>query len=130
MVGIPPFYCENLDEMYNRIQHATLKFPRDDQLKLSEEVKMLIATLLDRNPTKRPDFEKLKADPWFASLDWEKVYNQEYVPVFKPTITDPRKAENFDEEFTSEDAIHSVVPDYKMKHIQMHQYEFDDMIWF
>lgn len=63
--------------MYNRIQHATLKFPRDDQLKLSEEVKLLIADLLDRNPSKRPDFDKLKENAWFKPLDFEKVYNQE-----------------------------------------------------
>ncbi len=60
-------------------------------------------------------------EPWFSSLDWETVYKQEYQAPFIPTIRDPRKAENFDEEFTSEDAIHSMVPDYKLKHIAMHQ---------
>ena len=45
-VGIPPFYSQNVNEMYNKIQHGVLRFPPF----LSENCKSRIVGLLNRDP--------------------------------------------------------------------------------
>jgi len=47
-VGIPPFYSQNVNEMYSKIQHGVLRFPPF----LTEECKSLITLLLNRDPKK------------------------------------------------------------------------------
>merc|ERR1711994_394190 len=48
-VGIPPFYSQNVNEMYRYIKQAALRFPP----KLSKDCKTLITGLLKRNPKQR-----------------------------------------------------------------------------
>jgi serine/threonine protein kinase len=48
-VGIPPFYSQNVHEMYQLIKNAPLRFPP----RLSREARQLITGLLKRDPTKR-----------------------------------------------------------------------------
>lgn len=72
-VGIPPFYSQNVNEMYHKIQHGVLRFPPF----LSDECKDLIVALLNRNPEARlgsseRDVEELKEHPFFAPIDFEK----------------------------------------------------------
>merc|ERR1712048_250647 len=59
-VGIPPFYSSNVNEMYQKIQQDTVKFPSS----LSEQCRSLIIALLERDPKKRlgsdGDIEEIK----------------------------------------------------------------------
>lgn len=109
-VGIPPFYSQNVNEMYHKIQHGVLRFPPF----LSKECKDLIVELLCRDPVKRlgsgEDFQDLKVHPFFAPLDWEKVFNKEIDAPFKPKVTGIEDTSNFDEEFLREPVVDSVVP--------------------
>ena len=50
MIGIPPFYSENVQEMYDMILHADLVLP--DRF-ITPEAQDLLARLLERNPKKR-----------------------------------------------------------------------------
>jgi len=108
-VGIPPFYSQNVNEMYHKIQHGVLRFPPF----LSEECKHLIVALLARDPKKRlgstDDFEDLKAHAFFAPLDWEKVYAKDIDAPFKPKVDGIEDTSNFDEEFLREPVVDSVV---------------------
>jgi len=47
-VGIPPFYSQNVNEMYNKIQHGVLRFPPF----LSDNCKKIIVAFLNRDPKK------------------------------------------------------------------------------
>jgi serine/threonine protein kinase len=72
LVGIPPYYCSNKEQLFKNIKTAPLKVP----LALSEPAKTLLVGLLTRNPTKRlgagqDDASEIKRHPWFASIDWE-----------------------------------------------------------
>jgi len=51
LCGIPPFYNENLERMYELIKFADLRFPK--KIKVTSEAQDLINRLLDRNPNTR-----------------------------------------------------------------------------
>jgi serum/glucocorticoid-regulated kinase 2 len=111
-VGIPPFYSQNVNEMYNKIQHGVLRFPPF----LSEGCKQLIIGLLNRDPKKRMgsenDVEDLKAHAFFMGQpewNWDKVYNKEFEAPFKPNVSGEDDTSNFDEEFLREPVVDSVV---------------------
>jgi len=100
--GLPPFYSENVNEMYELILQKPLEFTEE----FSPNARDLVSKLLDRNPeTRLQDIEKFKAHPFFAGLDWAKVYNREITPAFIPDSTKT----NFDKEFTNERARYSMI---------------------
>eukprot|EP01083_Nonionella_stella_P064611 168603_1 len=111
-VGIPPFYSQNVKDMYEKIQRGVLRFPPF----LSPECKSLIVKLLNRDPAKRlgggtDDVEQIKNHPFFASMDWEKLYRKEIEPTYKPTVKGPEDTSLFDTEFTNEPVVDSFVAD-------------------
>lgn len=112
-VGIPPFYSQNVNEMYHKIQHGALRFPPF----LSEECRDLIIKLLNRNPDQRlgsseKDVEELKKHEFFGPLDWAKMYKKEIDPPYKPKVkSGGDDTTNFDKQFTDEPVVDSVAPD-------------------
>jgi serum/glucocorticoid-regulated kinase 2 len=115
-VGIPPFYSQNVNEMYHKIQHGALRFPPF----LSEECRDLIVALLNRNPEQRlgsseKDVEELQVHPFFASIDWDKMLRKEIDPPYKPKVkTGDTDVSNFDNTFVSEPVVDSFVEDPKL----------------
>jgi len=109
--GLPPFYDQNMQRMYDKILHAQLRFPAY----ISAECKSLLTGLLQRKVEDRlgsgaSGAEELMEHPVFDPFDWNKVLALEYDPEFKP----PQKkgdldTSNFDLEFTSERPVDSVV---------------------
>lgn len=92
------FYSRNVDEMYQKIVHAKIKFaPR-----LSEECRDLISRLLVRDPAGGLgsgvsgnvlfDADEIRAHPSFSSIDWDKLLRKEvpvsYVPVLSEEPAD------------------------------------------
>lgn len=111
-VGIPPFYSQNVNEMYNKIQHGVLRFPPF----LSDGCKALIVGLLNRDPKKRlgsdRDVEDVKNEAFFKgqqNWDWEKVFRKEMNAPFKPKVKNIEDTSNFDQEFLREPVVDSVV---------------------
>lgn len=85
IVGLPPFYNENVNVMYERILRAKLSFPSH----VSPAAVSFLSGLIERDVKKRlgssgTDAEDLKSHPFFDGLDWEKVFNKEIEPVFRP----------------------------------------------
>eukprot|EP00003_Mantamonas_plastica_P010729 TRINITY_DN201_c0_g1_i1.p2 TRINITY_DN201_c0_g1~~TRINITY_DN201_c0_g1_i1.p2 ORF type:complete len:289 (-),score=107.14 TRINITY_DN201_c0_g1_i1:1420-2286(-) len=115
MAGLPPFYSQNVNVMYENILSGELKFPKH----MSDDACDLLTKLLDRNPDSRlgsgpSDAEELKTHPFFDSLDWETVYNREMEPEFKPELESSTDVGNFDPMFTSEVATDSLVEDSQL----------------
>jgi serum/glucocorticoid-regulated kinase 2 len=104
-VGVPPFYSQNVNEMYNKIQHGVLRFPPF----LSENCKNLIIELLNRDPKKRcgskNDVDDIKKHAFYKDMNWEKLLKKQIDIAYKPDI----KQSNFDETFTAEPAVDSMV---------------------
>jgi len=114
-VGIPPFYSQNVNEMYNKIQHGVLRFPPF----LSEACKNLIVALLNRDPTKRlgskNDIDDVKAHPFFKDISWEKMLKKEIEVAYKPKVKGNDDSSNFDETFTKEPVVDSMVQTSKLQ---------------
>jgi p90 ribosomal S6 kinase len=75
----------------------------------SIEAKSLLTGLLERNATRRigsgpDDANEIKRHPWFASIDWDKLYKREIETPFKPMVTGPEDTRNIDKMFTNEPA--------------------------
>ena len=108
MVGLPPFYSENINEMYELILKAPLKFPHF----IPPEAQSLLKGLLEREEFKRlgggpTDAQEIKCHPFFSNIDWEKLYERKLEPPFRPQLKDGDDTKYFDEEFTSERAVDS-----------------------
>eukprot|EP00743_Colponemidia_sp_Colp-15_P000706 GILK01000783.1.p1 GENE.GILK01000783.1~~GILK01000783.1.p1 ORF type:complete len:537 (-),score=100.78 GILK01000783.1:86-1654(-) len=106
MVGLPPFYSENVHVMYELIQHGELRLPSF----LSDAAKSIITQLLKRNPLERlgsgpGDIEDIKAHPFFADVNFSALQQKKIRPPFKPFISGAADTSNFDEEFTAENVI-------------------------
>ena len=88
LCGLPPFYVENLDKMYELIKNSSVKFPR--RITLSEEAKDVIRKLLEKNPKKRlgsqSGIEEIKSHPFFASIDFNLVEQKKMKAPFVPEL--------------------------------------------
>jgi len=115
-VGIPPFYSQNVNEMYHKIQHGVLRFPPF----LSEECKDLIVALLNRNPDARlgssdDDVEEIKRHGFFATMDWARLLRKEIVPPYTPKVKENEADTSlFEKQFTDEPVVDSYVPESHM----------------
>ena len=82
LCGIPPFYVENLDKMYDMIQNSSVKFPK--RVNLSNEAKDVIQKLLEKNPKKRlgsqKGIEEIKSHPFF--LAYINLLGLSYFPKY------------------------------------------------
>lgn len=103
LVGIPPFYSKNRDQMFKNILNHEPDFPE----KLSAEAVDLIERLLEKNPEHRlgageTGVDEVMNHPWFGWINWDSLYNKKLNPPFKPDLMEDG-LNYFDEEFTSED---------------------------
>ena len=76
LVGIPPYYNDDMKVLYNNIEKGKLKLPKY----LSHEAKKLLLRLLHKDPKKRPRLEQLKTDPFFEEIDWDALERKELDP--------------------------------------------------
>ncbi|KAI9360857.1 hypothetical protein DFJ73DRAFT_639490 [Zopfochytrium polystomum] len=70
----------------------------------------LLKGLLKIDPTRRLgggrlDAEEVKRHPYFADLDWDKLYRKQIPPPWKPQISSATDVSNFDKEFTKEPPV-------------------------
>jgi len=111
MTGLPPFYDENVNIMYQRILRDPLHFPSD----ISPEARSVMTSLLQRDPSRRLGAnggEEIKRHLFFSRyIDWNKLLAKKIQPPFKPSVESVLDVANFDPDFTNEEAQDSVVTD-------------------
>ncbi|KAJ2805772.1 Serine/threonine-protein kinase, partial [Coemansia helicoidea] len=96
MTGLPPFYDENVNEMYRRILEDELVFPDD----MGNRAKSLLRGLLQRDPRRRlgnNGAAEIKNQPFFAEINWDYLIGKQYEPPFKPSVASAVDTSNFDE---------------------------------
>lgn len=119
--GLPPYYDENVNEMYRKILSNPLRF--GDEIK--PEARSLLTGLLTRNPAHRlgnNGAEEIKKHAFFAKIDWKRLMLKQYTPSFKPSVESAIDTSNFDSEFTSEAPMDSVVEDSHLSETVQQQF--------
>ncbi|ORX77097.1 kinase-like protein [Basidiobolus meristosporus CBS 931.73] len=98
LTGITPFWAENHAHMYQRVLQDELEFPEE----LEESAVSFLTELLHRDPRKRlgaNGAEEVKSHPYFADIDWERLYNKQVASPYAPPLSDEQDLSNFDETF-------------------------------
>jgi RAC serine/threonine-protein kinase len=99
LTGLPPFYSQDVQDMYNKIMHDKLVFPPQ----VSQEARSLLTALLERSPEKRlQDPKSIKSHPYFKGMDWDKVVRKEIDPPFVPDVKGKADTSQVDTEFLAE----------------------------
>jgi serine/threonine protein kinase len=128
LCGLPPFYNENLERMYELIELAELKFPK--KIPISKDAQDIIIKLLDKNPETRlgrNGISEIKTHSFFAPIDFDLIYKKSLNAPFKPTVESEQDVRNFDEDFTNEDiSAQSVIHQGGLDLIKMNQDKFKD----
>lgn len=123
IVGLPPFYSKNVQEMYSKILHEDLVFPED----VSDEACDLIARLLERDPLKRLGSAKgwieVKNHPFYKDIDFEMFLKKQIPPPYKPKVDGPLDTSYFDEEFTKQNPKDSPTKGHKLNEDDQSQFE-------
>lgn len=92
LTGIPPYYANNKDELFENIKSLPLSIPSY----VSPSASDIIIRLLERNPRKRlgtfVGADEIKRHPFFKEIDFEKVKRKEY-PMSEPYLK--KRFDNF-----------------------------------
>ncbi|KAG0659972.1 rim15, signal transduction response regulator [Maudiozyma exigua] len=102
LLGYPPFHSTSPEAVFRNILACNIQWPLFDSPEeedefLSRDAKDLITKLLVLDPSKRLGVngaQEIKDHPYFKSIDWSKVYEEE--PSFVPTVDNPENTEYFD----------------------------------
>ncbi|MBW0495188.1 hypothetical protein O181_034903 [Austropuccinia psidii MF-1] len=119
--GLPPYYDENVNEMYRKILYSPLRFGDHIQ----PEAQSVLTGLLTRDPYQRlgsNGAEEIKRHPFFSQIDWKRLLMKQYTPPFKPSVASAIDTSNFDSEFTSEAPMDSVVEDSHLSETVQQQF--------
>lgn len=121
--GLPPYYDEITDKMYEKILNEPLVFGPE----FSTEAQSLLMGLLNRDPSKRLGVKgagDIKKHPFFHNhIDFKLLKQKKIQPPFKPSVTSPVDVSNFDTVFTTEAAIDSVVEDSNLSRTVQAQFD-------
>lgn len=113
LTGLPPFYSQNINIMYQKILNGELRFPSY----ISNEAKSLLTQLLNRDPAKRlgvptksqPDRDDVRQHEFFKDIDWKKLEEKKIDPPFKPKVKSTTDTSQIDTVFTAEKPQDSLV---------------------
>ncbi|KDR82896.1 hypothetical protein GALMADRAFT_238533 [Galerina marginata CBS 339.88] len=114
LAGLPPFYDELTDKMYEKILNDPLIFGEE----FSPEASGILTELLNRDPARRlgvKGAEEIKRHPFFHKhIDFKLLASKKIQPPFKPSVASPVDVSNFDMVFTEEAPVDSFVEDSKL----------------
>mgnify|MGYP001207855352 FL=1 len=117
LTGLPPYYDEDVPKMYKKILQEPLRFPDG----FDRDAKDLLIGLLSRDPKRRLGYNgahEIKRHPFFSQLSWKRLLMKGYIPPYKPPVTSAIDTSNFDQEFTREKPIDSVVDEFLSESVQ------------
>lgn len=99
LIGLPPFYANTREEIFENIKTKQLKFPNY----LTPAAKNFLEGLFNKSPEKRlgsKGSDQIKDHPWFLNVNWNSLLKKKYKPPFLPIIRSETDLSNFDPEFT------------------------------
>ncbi|KAJ1726639.1 Serine/threonine-protein kinase Sgk2 [Coemansia biformis] len=134
LTGLPPFYDQDNNIMYQRILSEDLRFPTalpppaacNGMLHpgsgniagnaVGRYAQDFVFRLMERDPRNRVGHgmfgtENVKRHAFFHGIDWGKIYRQEYAPPFVPQVSSIFDLSNIDPEFRNEPIPESIISD-------------------
>ncbi|KAI0068805.1 hypothetical protein BV25DRAFT_1791490 [Artomyces pyxidatus] len=96
LYGAPPFHDETPEKVFENILSGHIEW-MDEYVDYSREARDFMERLLTLDPTRRLGVngaEEVKAHPFFAGIEWDKVTTTE--AAFIPQVTDPESTDYFD----------------------------------
>ncbi|XP_075539081.1 serine/threonine-protein kinase greatwall isoform X2 [Dermacentor variabilis] len=94
MTGLPPFCDQSPEAVFANILHGELEWPIGEEA-LSAAAEHGVLALLTREPEARPGFQELCSLPFFESVTWGSLLDQE--PPFVPSPDNDTDTGYFDE---------------------------------
>eukprot|EP01089_Gocevia_fonbrunei_P011873 TRINITY_DN2643_c0_g2_i1.p1 TRINITY_DN2643_c0_g2~~TRINITY_DN2643_c0_g2_i1.p1 ORF type:complete len:486 (-),score=93.64 TRINITY_DN2643_c0_g2_i1:70-1527(-) len=108
--GLPPFYTEEVQNMYYNIINTKLTMPKGT----NSATQSLLNGLLEKDPnTRLSDPSTIKAHPFFKGIDWEKLNIKGVTPPYVPPVKDKMDDTQISPEFT-DDTIEDNEPKVKL----------------
>ena len=102
LTGLPPFYSQDVQEMYKNIMTQPLVFPDDV---VSEAARDLLTDLLKRDLSQRlTDPVKMRGYAFFDAIDWDKLLAKEIDVPYVPPVTGKSDLNYIDPSFVEEEA--------------------------
>ena len=85
---------------------------------------------MEKDPQNRmgtkSDIDEIMKHPFFSSINMDELLAKKIEAPFKPKLsTNVLDVSNFDQQFTSEEAVNSVIPAKKLEQIKKFQDQFD-----
>ena len=105
LTGLPPFYNQDVQQMYRLILTARLSFPPY----MSENARSLVQLLLEKDPAKRfTNPELIKRHPFFQPIDWDLLFHKGITPPYIPPVADSSDTTQIDPTFLQEKPSYEV----------------------
>jgi serine/threonine protein kinase len=97
LTGLPPFYTNDRDELFERIKLGSVKYPKE----FSSSLKDLLTGLFTKDPEKRlgsgPEGAKsIKKHAWFSGVPWDDLLAKKLKAPFVPVIKNDFDVSYFD----------------------------------
>eukprot|EP01137_Pigoraptor_chileana_P017196 Opistho-2@74932 len=116
LFGRPPFEAGFLQETFSNILRKpimpALVANVEEVCPVSHEAQAILLSLLNRRAEERlgaeSDGREIMLHPFFADIDWNKLYRRQVVPPFKPNVKDALDTSCFNRKYTDEQAKDSL----------------------
>ena len=76
LTGLPPFYSDNIKELFRNIKNGMLQFPKT----VRPEAQDLMRKLMNKDPTKRPSISQVKHHVFFRDINWDDLEKKKVKP--------------------------------------------------
>ena len=76
LTGTTPYYCDDVEELYQNIKTAKLSFPDY----LTSDAKEFISLVMNKDPAKRPTISQIKRHIFFKNMYWEALISKRIKP--------------------------------------------------
>lgn len=120
LTGLPPFYSQDVQEMYRKIMTDKLTFPDFMQ----QDARNLLEQLLERDAEKRlTEPNLIKRHPFFKAVDWEKLYEKKIPPPFLPEVKGKMDISQIDPVFIEEAPSLNMTGESELTNV--HQSDFE-----
>ncbi len=125
LTGLHPFYVDDHEELYDRILSMEVEYPEYASMDALD----LLSKLFIRKPSERLGYGPLgghdvQRHAFFSSIDFNKLFDKNIEPPFKPDVTDDFDVSYFDDDFTNQAPV--LTPSGTRSMINLSKQAFDN----